>query len=199
MHAAALFGEGIEDSSTAAQFWAAANLQTAAWAERSLASRYVRARIEDLCGPDRENHVRELAGRLGLSRQDATANCRVFSRQPSFGRWRRAIPCDIPSDPFSHPAKPAQPLAGGNHSSAAIHRVLVRSLFDRASSALRTLGRPSLPRGPRRVLPQSGQLTRRRRWRDMSQGHIRSAPGRSSPFERKPSYSAPVYGKDDRH
>jgi hypothetical protein len=92
-HGSAFFGVDRVDSTPAASaaFWSAANLQAAAWGEKTLRDRYSRVRLEDVCA-DPVRSVATLIGRLGLSCTDPELVAAGIRTPQTLGRWRSADP-----------------------------------------------------------------------------------------------------------
>jgi Sulfotransferase family len=88
-----LLGDGLPAQGRVARsaaFWSRANCLAADYAERRLAGRYLRVRLEDLCA-DPERAVSRLAALLGLSPPDGAqrdAAARMVNPPSSLGRWR---------------------------------------------------------------------------------------------------------------
>jgi hypothetical protein len=90
-HFAALFGADREGPAASAALWARANLETAAWGERTLGSRYHRVRLEDLCA-EPVARTGMLLDALGVSGADVPAAASGLAMPDSVGRWRQAEP-----------------------------------------------------------------------------------------------------------
>lgn len=91
-HFRGLFGFPFDRSlDHIAHFWAKTNLETHAFGTVKMGSRYVIARIEDLCGRDSSEHIAVLARRLGLDPTRAQRCAGIFRAQDSFGRGRMAV------------------------------------------------------------------------------------------------------------
>jgi hypothetical protein len=90
-HFEALFGEPfVESLEAVARFWASTNLGAKAYGEMHLGPRYINIRIEDLCGPERDTHIRRLAGALELDVETALIRAERFELRDSYGRGRSA-------------------------------------------------------------------------------------------------------------
>jgi hypothetical protein len=68
-------------------FWAHSNLQAKEFAEMTLAKRYLRIRLEDLCA-DPETEIRRLFKQLGAGDERAQAARAIVRRPKSIGRWQ---------------------------------------------------------------------------------------------------------------
>ncbi len=78
---------GQSSAEKSMRFWAHSNLQTKRFAETTLAKRYLRIRLEDLCA-DPETEIRGMFNWLGAGDERAQA-ARVIVKLPkSIGRWR---------------------------------------------------------------------------------------------------------------
>jgi hypothetical protein len=78
---------GQSSAEKSMRFWAHSNLQANRFAETTLANRYLRIRLEDLCA-DPETEIRGLFNWLGAGDERAQA-ARAFVKSPlSIGRWR---------------------------------------------------------------------------------------------------------------
>lgn len=85
----ALFGRAFERTQKGiARFWAKTNMEARAFALERFNDRYIVARIEDLCGPEKHEHVKRLSEALDLDGDLAGRAASVFEMQPSFGRGR---------------------------------------------------------------------------------------------------------------
>jgi len=69
------------------RFWAHSNLQAKRFAESTLAKRYLRIRLEDLCA-DPETEVRRLFNWLSVGGEGAQAASAIVKSPKSIGRWR---------------------------------------------------------------------------------------------------------------
>lgn len=91
-HFQALFGDPFDQSLTQiAQFWARTNLEVLACGMARLGSRYITVRIEDLCGPNRSEHIAKLAHSLGLDGDKAQLQADTFRLPSSHGRGRAVV------------------------------------------------------------------------------------------------------------
>lgn len=85
----ALFGCSFAGNETEiARFWAKTNMEARSFASAHFKNRYVIARIEDLCGPEKEEHVTIFSDALALERKVAGRAANIFESQESFGRGR---------------------------------------------------------------------------------------------------------------
>jgi hypothetical protein len=102
-HYQAMFDATLDEDSGPSgsiRLWAAANLGTANWGERHLASRYLRIRFEDLCANPEIGITTlvEFAGLKNLARETIHEIAEEFVKPPaSLGRWRGLEPDAVAS------------------------------------------------------------------------------------------------------
>ncbi|MGI9232380.1 MAG: sulfotransferase [Woeseiaceae bacterium] len=80
-------GVGLDSAEKLMRFWAHSNLKTKEFADMSLATRYRRIRLEDLCA-EPEAEIRGLFAWLGVDDKRAEAARAIVRRPNSIGRWR---------------------------------------------------------------------------------------------------------------
>lgn len=99
-HFEQLLGRPFEKTEAdVARFWAKSNSEARDFARDRLANRYAAARIEDLCGPDRQAAIASLSGFLALDPQIAAECGTAFESQESFGRGQNLPPAtELPED-----------------------------------------------------------------------------------------------------
>ncbi|HEY5049169.1 MAG TPA: sulfotransferase [Rhizomicrobium sp.] len=89
-HFEALFGRPFDQTEAdVGRFWAKSNLEARAFGTGRLGRRYIPARIEDLCGPDRVAGVVAFAVSIGIDPHIAARHAEIFEPQNSFGRGTR--------------------------------------------------------------------------------------------------------------